>query len=584
MRAEEGGGVTEPRDPNLLVDEDDQAGEPPEPQATVIPIRGPEDQKAVAARLRADAATLRAENAMKAAKLAADRLAAGELSAEEKKRRKEAARAAGAATQVRVADDQWREGLLMGRDKDGNLFVKPVLSNVVTVLRYHPDWARKIGWDAFGERIVSNGALPWDVSTAPEKSETGAWTETDLSRVVDWLARNEAMAVWSKLVAEAVAIVAEANRVHPVLDYLENLPPWDGVPRMPTWLSTYAGAAQTEYTAAIGIRWMISAVARVKNPGCQADCMLIAEDRNQGSGKSSVFRKIVPSSKLYSETGITIGDKDSYQCLHGVWIYLIDELDSLKRNEVTKIKNFVSSMKDHYRPSYGRVARDFHRQNVFGGTTNETDYLVDRTGNRRFWPFRVVKEMDIAGVERDRDLLWAEALHRFNAGEPWHVNTPELRALCEAEQEERVHEEPWEKKVSDWIAEPTMKTETYSETGKKIITSEPYKIAPEGPTTTEILEHALGLRPDMINVSGSRRAADVLRALGYTVLSRCREGDARVRRYAKPGASPSQPPPSMTNGAATNGAAVRVAESIAPEAPVEPDEEQLSWYETDDDP
>jgi putative DNA primase/helicase len=261
------------------------------------------------------------------------------------------------------------------------------------------------------------------------------------------------LTIGAKVIEQGVAVVAEASAFHPVRDYLQSLH-WDGVKRLPTWLSTYCGVEASPYAAAVGARWLISAVARPMDPGCQLDCCLIVEDPRQGTGKSSAFRALVPDPSMYSETGVTLGDKDSYQALHGAWIYLLDELDSLRRSDVTRTKNFLTSVKDHYRPSYGRVARDFARQNVFAGTTNAERYFADRTGNRRFWPVRTRGEIDVAAIRGVRDQLWAEAFDRYANGERWHVDTPELRRLCEEQQADRVADDPWEQLVGEWLAEP----------------------------------------------------------------------------------------------------------------------------------
>ena len=487
---------------------------------------------------KAEAAALKLEVTRAKARAAIETAEASQAAAVAKKAK--VAERAAPKPRLRIAtdgDDAWRAGLILKAVKTPEGFIKDVvmavLPNVVTVLRYHPAWAGVLAWDAFGERVTVTRDPPWDESDRPSLAQKGAWADTDLSRVVDWLGRHEGIHVPTGMVAEALGVVAESNRIHPVIDYLEGLPAWDGVPRLATLLSTYAGAAQTDYSAAIGTRWMISAIARIMLPGCQVDCMLILQGEKQGTGKSRFFREIVPSPSMYSETGIAIGDKDSYQALHGVWIYLFDELDSLKRGELTRAKNFLSSPKDHYRQSYARSARDFPRQNVFGGTTNEREPFTDRTGNRRFWPSQVVGPIDYEGLGRDRDLLWAEALHRFRNKEPWHVDTAELRELCEGEQLERVHADVWEPVVEAWLRDPDHEVEYETERGTSR-RREPFQVAAEGPSTAELLIHALKTRPEALNRAGSMRAAEVLRTLGYTVITRKSEGDARVRRYAKP--------------------------------------------------
>jgi predicted P-loop ATPase len=491
---------------------------------------GEETDAQKARRLRAEAAIAKAEASKTAAAATAAAAALRLKTTAEKNARHE--RRTRPLRVAREGDDAWRDKLIISVDRDGVPHTMAVMANVVTILRHHPLWRGVLAWDAFAERVAHAAPPPWDPTAAPE-AEAKERRESDLARVVDWLDRNEHLHVSTRLVAEAVAVVAETRTVHPVKDYLESLPAWDGKPRIYAWLSTYGGAQHSRYSAAVGSRWLISAVARVMRPGCQVDCVLVAEGESQGTGKSSIFRTIAPDLSLYSETGVAIGDKDSYQALHGVWIFLFDELDSLKRGDLTKTKNFISAMKDHYRPSYGRAARDFLRQNVFAGSTNELDYLVDRTGNRRYWPFRVVGVIDLAGLARDRDLLWAEALHRFRDGEPWHVDTAELRALCEAEQEIRVHADPWEQMVAAWLQEPDHETEYEGEHGPKRHRV-PFKIPADGPSTAEILQHALRHRPDGVSNAASKRAAEVLRTLGYTRISQPWVDGVRVRRYARP--------------------------------------------------
>jgi len=428
---------------------------------------------------------------------------------------------------VRIDDvDAWRALLVTKEDKQGNLRVVANLSNAVTCLRYHPAWRGVLGYDAFAERVVMLRPPPWHASVAPSETVTGALRDTDTARVIDWFARTEGLAFTDRIIEQAIPVVAEGAAFHPVRDYLSSLE-WDGVPRLATWLSVYAGCEQSEYSAAIGTRWMISAVARAFEPGCQVDCMLIIQG-DQGIGKSSLFRALVPLPSLYSETPITLGDKDSYQGIHGVWIYMLDELDSLDRGSLTRTKNFITSTKDHYRQSYGRHTRDHFRQNVFCGTTNKGDYLSDGTGNRRYWPETVVRPINISALVRDRDQLWAEAFERYANGEKWHVDTPALRALCEAQQAERLNDDPWEQFITEWLQAPSARG--VDNHGK--VTREPFD-ARNGVTTGDVLTHALGIPSGQITKAQEMRAADVLRALGYRKGKRATIEGVRARRFSK---------------------------------------------------
>ena len=439
--------------------------------------------------------------------------------------------------QLRVDQAEgWRDRLLTSTFPVGDgkfaTTVQKSLPNAITILRYHEAWRGILAWDAFAERIVTSAPPPWDIAAKPSVHEAGHWRETDTGRTVDWLAREENLAIKPTIVEQAVAIVAEANATHPVQRYLRSLR-WDGVQRLPTWLATYCGADSTPYASEVGRRWLISAVARPLVPGCQVDCVLILESREQGTGKSSAFRALVPDASYFSETGITIGEKDSYQGLHGVWIYLFDELDSLRKADLTKAKNFITARKDHYRPSYARIARDFLRQTVFCGSTNESEYLIDRTGNRRFWPVRVVRPIDVAGIVRDRDQLWAEAVARFDSGERWYADTPELRALCEAEQTDRVQHDPWEPIVAAWLADPKEFAWEEDAQGHPRKSTYPYD-ASAGVLTGDVLRFALERPAAQLGRADHMRISDILRSLGYERGPQVREDGARVRRFVPP--------------------------------------------------
>ena len=412
----------------------------------------------------------------------------------------------------RPRDEGWRN-LLQKADK-GQSF-RCNATNAILVLTYHPAWAGLLAWDAFAERVVFTREPPWEreVSTARRPY----WTENDMCRLVDWFAREfvgPSMQMKASTLESVIVTVAAEHETHPVRAYLAALR-WDLVQRLPTWLPHYCGAPETPYSAAVGVRWMVQAVARVMVPGCQADSMLILESEEQGTGKSSGLRALVPNPEWFSDTGITIGDKDSYQALHGIWIQSLDELDSMRRAESSKNKSFLTATKDHYRPPYARMARDFPRQCVFAGTTNETEYFQDRTGNRRFWPVRV-RRIDVAGIARDRDQLWAEARTRYESGEKWHADTPELVTLLGGEQEERIQADPWQTLIRDWMANPR--------------TREKFDLA-RGIQTEELLEHAVRKLTGHWTEGDQKRVVACLRGLKHARLVRSREDGVRVRRY-----------------------------------------------------
>jgi len=248
------------------------------------------------------------------------------------------------------------------------------------------------------------------------------------------------------LMAEMLALGARARMYHPVRDYLERVR-WDGKHRLSTMLATYVGADDNYLHAEIGRRFMISAVARIMNPGCKVDTTIILAGP-QGARKSTFF-KVLAGEPWFADTALDIGHKDAYLALHGVWLYELAELASMRPRDAETVKAFLSAPRDHYRPPYGRVAVDEPRQVVFVGTTNETGFLNDATGSRRFWPVKV-KEIRILELSAARDQLWAEAVHAWRQGERWWLEENGEQDLTSAH-EEFAAEDPWDVAIGGWL-------------------------------------------------------------------------------------------------------------------------------------
>jgi putative DNA primase/helicase len=207
------------------------------------------------------------------------------------------------------------------------------------------------------------------------------------------------------------------------------------------------GCDGDDISAAIGTRWMIAAVARVFAPGCKVDEMLILKGA-QGAGKSRALQALCPDPSWFSDTALPIGEKDAFQQLAGVWIYELGEMASVRGREWEHVKAFLSSQVDRYRASYGRNTVQVPRQVIFCGSTNESAFLGDSTGQRRFW----VREIGRCSPERVtelRDQLWAEAVHLFRAGEQWHMTGQE--AVAAGESAERYRQvDPWEDPIREY--------------------------------------------------------------------------------------------------------------------------------------
>jgi putative DNA primase/helicase len=366
-----------------------------------------------------------------------------------------------------------------------------------------------LAMDRFSHRIAKRREPPWH-------SDSVEWSETDAVLLRVYLAERYSASFSLQNVEHAVVHVASKSTVHPVHDYLESLE-WDGQPRLDTWLAFYldaihyASSSQLEYIYLVGRLWLIAAVARVYEPGCKFDNVLILEG-DQGVGKSTALG--ILAGAWFMDTPFRIGDKDAYQALPGNWIVELAELENFSGVESSRAKAFFSSATDTFRPSYGRRTQEFRRQCVFAGTTNQLEYLKDSTGNRRYWPVRCHRLLRDELIE-DRDQLWAEAFKAYRAGSVYHVPRGDpLWAVIEDEQRSRELGDPWETAIARWLDAPD-------------------QFLFESFTLHDVLERALGVDThSMHRRDHATRVGSILHRLGYIK----RKATTRAERAAGKGA------------------------------------------------
>ncbi len=362
---------------------------------------------------------------------------------------------------------------------------KASVGEVTADLFDHVDWAGVLMFDSFRDRVVAvNPPMRLDAET------TSGLSNNDVQLVRVWL-EYHGKKCNAQDVGAAIEAVARRHKFHPIQDMLYGLD-WDGVSRLERVLPVYFQSPDGPYERAIGPRWFISLVARAMEPGCQADYALILEGE-QGIGKTSAFRTLMRDPSWYAESSCGVDTKDFYENLRGVWLMGFDELDSLTKASITRVKTVLTATSDRYRQSYGRNATDHPRVCGFCGSTNSAQYLNDPSGARRFWPVKMLRPIDRQRIIDDRDQIWAEAFVRYRCNEEYHVNTPELLALCKDEQEARFEVDSWEEKIARWFDDPTK----FSRTSVTVEPGSMFKGIKRfdgsgGVTTADVLEHAIG--------------------------------------------------------------------------------------------
>lgn len=297
----------------------------------------------------------------------------------------------------------------------------------------------------FDERTLSirfRRKMPWH-----KEEPTGACIEADIVRLGQYIEGKYEVAFGQDVLAAALSTEARERTVNALRDYLKNLK-WDGVPRVDEWFIKRLGAEDAPDTRAITKCWLIQAVARVLNPGCQADACLVLEG-SQGIGKSTFLRKLA-GEEYFNDSIHEIDSKDTSLLLGRAWIVELAELEAMRKAEHTALKRFLTQRIDAFRPPYGRAPIAVPRQCVFAATTNDDTYLRDPTGNRRFWPIHCHR-IDLAGVEAERDQVLAEAVARFRAGESYFLEDEEVIRAVRERQAEREDIDPWEAKLIPWL-------------------------------------------------------------------------------------------------------------------------------------
>ena len=319
------------------------------------------------------------------------------------------------------------------------------VANVLIALEHDKDFCDAFALDQMQQCIMLMHQIG---SPLREGLEPCPVTDADITHLQVWLQHKGLKRIGREDVYQAMDTRARGCAYHPVRKYLEALE-WDGQHRVNVWLATKLGTELTPYTQTIGQMFLISMVARILEPGCKADHMLVLEGP-QGALKSTACS--ILAGEWFSDClpDIATSGKDASQHLRGKWLLEVPEMHAMNWAEASLLKSFISRTVERYRPSYGRLEVIEPRQCVFIGTTNKDAYLRDETGGRRFWPVKC-GTINVDGLAEDRQQLFAEAVHLYRKGALWWPDKNFEREHIEPQQASRYEGDAWEEAVADYL-------------------------------------------------------------------------------------------------------------------------------------
>lgn len=390
---------------------------------------------------------------------------------------------------------EWKQFLLYSKEGE----IKDCPANLIEIFDKHSEWGGRI------RKNRLNGCTEIDGEALTEHSLASAahWCGVTLQMTVRGL---------SNLLA-ALNLVGSKHAYHPVIDYLDGLPPWDGTLRLDSLFADFLGSEQSPYSAYVARVLLCGMVARAYQPGCVVRQVPVLEGKEQ-IGKSRFVRHLGHPWSGEISSNIESG-KQIAEDIRGFWVVELMEMDALNRASTSRIKSFISQRNDHFRPAYGHVSEDHLRVTVFVGTINPNQAIAllhEDDENTRFLPL-VVTHYECDAFKAARDQLFAEAKAFFESHPTdWWQQSDEAQQLAVPYREARSIQDPWGDLIAEFLA------------GQSEI------------TVQEILSNSAGLDipKDRQTRADATRVGKILHQQGWVVIRFSRTGfTTRTRIYGK---------------------------------------------------
>lgn len=372
------------------------------------------------------------------------------------------------------------------RDKWGR--IEATISNAAKAV-VRPDFVDiDIRFDQFRDEIMfaQAGSGQWQ-----------AFTDADYARLRITMEKRGFKPVGRELIRDVVLLAADEQPFDSATTWLNGLE-WDGVPRIETFYHTHFGTADTPYTRAVSMYMWTALAGRVLEPGVKADMVPILVGP-QGCGKSSGVEALSPDPAFFTEISFAEKDDDLARKMRGRLVAEIGELRGLNTKELESIKAFVTRTHENWIPKYREFATQFPRRLVFVGTTNEDEFLADKTGNRRWLPVEVSK-VDVKAIKTDLLLLWAESRETFKR--LGGIQFRDAERLGASVHEQYTIKDAWLETVEKWLDTPDLMTNDIPRNCEFLRAS-------------DVLRDAIGLNPEKVSRREQMRISGVLQNCGY---------------------------------------------------------------------
>ncbi len=350
------------------------------------------------------------------------------------------------------------------------------------------------------------------------------WDDNDANAVLKLLSTKLGFNTSKNMIHDAALAVAQENKYHPIIDYLESLK-WDGVCRVRTWFHDYLETENSKYEQTVGELMLVAAVKRIYQSGCKYKTIVVIEG-DQGAGKSPVCE--ILGGDWYADMSLNVKSPDTVDAMRTKWIIEVSEMECTKRAENQALKAFLSRQVDTCRLAYARAAKDFPRHTIFIGTFNPDNsggYLKDMSGNTRYLPVLIPEGViiDLKKLKRDRDQLWAEALaiYKNNPKVQLYLHEADVARIAVEETEKRRPKDAWIDRIRDWLNNP-------DGSGKPL----------DFARADDIYTHAIG--GDIKNLSNFefRRISNAMQDLGWGKTRIVEIKGIRNRGYQRPRPDP----------------------------------------------